>query len=55
VYDADLVAADFCGVLKSESQHTLTSLAGDELDALDNAIDDDVFDARVLALGVLSN
>lgn len=55
VDDADLLAADLLGVLEGESQHALTSRAGDELDALDDAIDDNVLDARVLALGVLSD
>lgn len=55
VNDADLLAADGLGVLEGESQDTLAGLLGDELDALDNSVDDDVLDARVLALGVLSD
>jgi hypothetical protein len=55
VDDADLLAADGLGVLEGESQDTLAGLLGDELDALDNSVDDDVLDARVLALGVLSD
>jgi hypothetical protein len=55
VDDADLLAADGLGVLESETEDTLTSLAGDELDALDDTIDNNVLDTRVLALGVLTD
>lgn len=55
VDDADLLAANGLGVLEGESEDTLAGLAGDELDALDDTIDDDVLNARVLALGVLSD
>ena len=52
---ADLLAADAVGVLEGISQHALRGLAGDELDALHNAVDDDVLDAGVFALGVLAD
>lgn len=55
VDDADLLAANGLGVLEGESQDTLAGLLGDELDALDNSVNNDVLDARVLALGVLSD
>lgn len=55
VDDADLVAADLLGLLEGEAQDALRGLAGDELDALDDAVDDGVLDARVLALGVLAD
>jgi hypothetical protein len=55
VDDADLLAADGLGVLEGEAQDALAGLAGDELDALNDAIDDDVLDARVFALGVLAD
>lgn len=55
VNDADLLATDGLGVLESEAKNALAGLAGDELDALNNAINDDVLNARVLALGVLSD
>lgn len=53
--DTDLLAADGIGVLEGESEDTLTGLLGDELDALNNAINDDMLNARVLALGVLTD
>ena len=52
---ADLVLANLLGVLEGVAQHALGSLAGDELDGLDNAVDDDVLDARVFSLGVLTD
>ena len=55
VDDADLLAADLLGVLEGESQDTLAGLPGDQLDALDDTVDDDVLDARVFTLGVLAN
>lgn len=55
VHDADLLLADALGVLEGEAEDTLGGFAGDELDALDNTVDDDVLDAGVLALGVLSD
>lgn len=55
VDDADLLATNRLGVLEGESEDALAGLAGDELDALDDAIDDDVLDARVFTLGVLSD
>lgn len=55
VDNADLLAADGLGVLESETEDTLASLAGDELDALDDTIDNNVLDTRVLALGVLTD
>lgn len=55
VDDADLLAANGLGVLEGVSEDTLTGLAGDELDGLDNTVDDNVLNARVFALGVLSD
>ena len=55
VHDADLGAADRLGVLEGVSQHALASLAGDELDALHDTVDNDVLDARVFTLGVLAD
>jgi hypothetical protein len=55
VDDADLVLASGNGVLEGEAEDALGCLLGDELDGLDDAIDDDVLDARVLALGVLTD
>ncbi len=53
--DADLGATNGLCVLEGEAQDALRGLAGDELDALDDSVDDDVLNARVLALGVLSD
>ena len=55
VDDADLLAADGLGVLEGIAQDALTGLAGDELDGLDDAVDDDMLDARVFTLGVFSD
>ena len=53
--DADLLEADGLGMLESKAQNALTGLAGDELDALDDTINDDVLNARVLSLSVLTD
>lgn len=53
--DTDLLAANGLGVLEGISEDTLGGLAGDELDALDDAINDNVLDAGVFTLGVLSD
>jgi hypothetical protein len=42
-------------VLEGEAQDALAGLAGDELDALHDAVHDNVLDARVLALCVLAD
>lgn len=55
VDSADLLPANVAGVLEGVTQDALRGLTGDELDALDDAIDDDVLDAGVLALGVLAD
>ncbi len=55
MYDADLLTTDLLGVLEGESQNTLAGRAGNELNTLDHTVDNDVFDSRVLALGVLSD
>lgn len=55
VDDADLLAADLLGMLESETQDTLAGLASDELDALNNTIDDNVLNSRVLSLGVFTD
>jgi hypothetical protein len=55
VHSADLLAADIASVLEGVAQDALRSLTGDELDALDDTINNDVLDARVLALGVLAD
>ena len=55
VNSADLLPANVTGVLEGVAQDALRGLAGDELDGLDNAIDDNVLDTGVLALGVLTD
>lgn len=55
VHDADLLLVDGLGVLEGETQDALGSLLGDELDALDNTVDNDVLNSRVFTLGVLTD
>ena len=55
VDNANLLATDFLGVLESKSQNALGSLPRNELDALHNAINDDVLNSRVFTLGVLTD
>jgi len=55
VDNADLLAVDGTGLLESVAEDTLGSLTGDELDGLDDTIDDDVLNARVLSLSVLTD
>lgn len=55
VDNADLLAANLVGLLEGEAQDALRRLPGDELDALNNTVDHDMLDTRVLALGVLAD
>lgn len=55
VDDADLGAANGLSLLEGEAENALRGLAGDELDALDNTIDNNVLNARVFTLGVLTD
>jgi hypothetical protein len=55
VHDAHLLLVDGLGVLEGETQDALGGLLGDELDALDNTVDNDVLDAGVFTLGVLTD
>lgn len=55
VHDADLLLVDRLGVLEGEAQNALGGLLGDELDALDNTIDNDVLNTGVFTLGVLTD
>lgn len=55
VDDANLLAANLLGVLEGKSEDTLGSLPGDELDALDNSVDNNMLDARVFTLSVLTD
>lgn len=52
---ADLGAADVLGVLEGVAADALGSLTGDELDGLDDAVNNNVLNAGVLSLGVLSD
>jgi hypothetical protein len=55
VDDADLLAANGAGMLEGESEDALRGVAGDKLDALNDTIDNNVLNARILALGVLTD
>jgi hypothetical protein len=55
VDNADLLAANGLGLLEGEAEDALAGLASDELDGLDDTVDDDVLNARVFALGVLTD
>jgi hypothetical protein len=55
VYCADLWSSNVLGVLESESEHTFRSLSCDELDRLHNAVNNDMLNARVFTLSVLSD
>lgn len=52
---ADLKSVDVLGVLEGESQNTLTGVLSDELDALNDTVNDDVLNTRILSLGVLTD
>lgn len=52
---SDLGAARLLGVVEGVAGDALGSLVGDELDGLDDAVDDNVLDTRVLALGVFTD
>lgn len=53
--NADLLLVDGLRVLEGETEDTLGSLAGDELDALHDTIDDNVLNTGVFTLGVLTD
>ena len=53
--DANLGLANVLGVLEGVAEHALGGLAGDQLDRLDNTVHNDVLDARVFTLGVLTD
>jgi len=55
VDNADLLLVDGLRVLEGETEDTLGSLLGDELDALHDTVNDDVLNARVFTLGVLTD
>jgi hypothetical protein len=55
VHDTDLLLVDGAGVLEGEAQNPLGSLTGDELDALNDTIDDNVLNSRVFTFGVLTD
>lgn len=53
--NADLLLVDGLRVLEGETEDTLRSLAGDELDALHDTVDDNVLNTGVFTLGVLTD
>jgi hypothetical protein len=55
VHDADLGLADVESVLEGVTEHALTGLAGDQLDRLNHTVHNNVLDAGVFALGVLTD
>lgn len=55
VDSAHLLAANIACVLEGVAEDALGGLAGDELDALHDTVHNDVLDAGVLALGVLTD
>lgn len=55
VHDTDLLLVDRTSILEGETENTLGSLASDELDALDNAVNDNVLNAGVFTLSVLTD
>jgi hypothetical protein len=55
VHDPDLLLVDRARVLEGEAEHPLGGLLGDQLDALHDTVDDDVLDAGVFTLGVLTD
>lgn len=55
VNDSNLITTDALRILESISQHPLGGLLGDQLDALDNAVNNVVLDTRVFSLGILSD
>lgn len=55
MHGAHLPLADVLGVLEGEFEDPLRGALGDELDALHDAVNDDVLDARVFAFGVLAD
>jgi len=55
VYGANLELANVLRVLESVAENTLGCLAGDELDALNHAIDNNMLDSRVLSFGVFTD
>lgn len=53
--DTDLALAHFLSILESEPKDTLRGFPGDELDALDDAINDHMLNSRVFTLSVLTD
>ena len=51
----DLPLAHILRVLECELQHSFRGFLGDEFYGLDDAVDNDVFDARVFAFGVFAD
>lgn len=55
MHNADLFATNLLCVLESVSQNPLRGLAGDELDGLNDTVNNNVLDAGVFTLGVLTD
>ena len=52
---ANLQPAHILGILEGESQYTFAGLSRDKLDTLDNTVDYNMLNARILSFGVLSD
>ena len=50
-----LLPSHILSILEGESQNPLRCRAGNEFDALHDAVNDNVLDARILALGVFTD
>lgn len=55
MHNSDLLLIDRSSVLEGEAEHPLRRLLGDELDALHHTIHDNMLNARVFTLGVLTD
>lgn len=55
MHGTHLSSSDVFGVLEGKFEDALGGCSSDELDALDDAIDDYMFDARVFAFGVFTD
>ena len=55
MHDSDPIPANLSGILKRKSQYLFTCCLGNKFDTLHYARDNDMFDATILALGVLAN
>lgn len=55
MYDTDLKSVDTLSVVEGISEDPLGGIFGNELDGLNDTIDNDMFDTRVFAFGILAD